>query len=42
MARQAGLDIADTQGMGYNPLTRNYFLGDKVDVNYLLACRPAA
>ena len=41
MARQAGLDIADTQGMGYNPLTRNYFLGDKVDVNYLLACRPA-
>ena len=42
MARQAGLDITDTQGMGYNPLTRNYFLGDKVDVNYLLACRPAA
>ena len=42
MARQARLDIADTQGMGYNPLTRNYFLGDKVDVNYLLACRPAA
>lgn len=41
MARLAGLDIADTQGMGYNPLTRNYFLGDKVDVNYLLACRPA-
>lgn len=40
MARLAGLDIADTQGMGYNPLTRNYFLGDKVDVNYLLACRP--
>lgn len=42
MARLAGLDIADTQGMGYNPLTRNYFLGNKVDVNYLLACRPAA
>lgn len=40
MARLGGLDVVDTQGMSYNILTRQYFLTDKVQVNYLLACRP--
>lgn len=39
MARQAGLDVADTQGMSYRPLTKQYFLCGDVSVNYLMACR---
>lgn len=38
-ARGAGLDLAHLQGLGYNPLTRRYFLGGDVDVNYLAHCR---
>jgi 2-polyprenyl-6-hydroxyphenyl methylase/3-demethylubiquinone-9 3-methyltransferase len=33
--RDAGLDLCDQVGMGYNPLTRNYFLQKNLDVNYL-------
>jgi len=33
--RDAGLDLHDQVGMGYNPLTRNYFLQKNLDVNYL-------
>lgn len=34
--RDAGLDLAHSIGMQYNPLTREYSLGPKVDVNYLM------
>jgi len=42
-SRQAGLTLRDQIGMGYNPLTKKYFLQSSVDVNYL-ACyeKPAA
>lgn len=39
MCRQANLDVIDSKGMSYNVLTREYFLTDKTDVNYLFACR---
>jgi 2-polyprenyl-6-hydroxyphenyl methylase/3-demethylubiquinone-9 3-methyltransferase len=35
-ARQAGLTLKDSTGMHYNPLTKNYWLGDGLDVNYLM------
>jgi len=35
-ARYAGLDVAQIKGMGYNPLTDHYSLGDDVSVNYLI------
>ena len=38
-ARQAGLQVLDSEGLHYNPLTRNYWLGRGVDVNYMLAVR---
>ena len=34
-ARRAGLILADTTGLHYNPLTRVYSLGPGVDVNYM-------
>ena len=34
-ARHAGLTLKDTIGMSYNPLTKQYKLGDDVSVNYL-------
>ncbi len=34
--RDAGLDLAHSIGMQYNPLTREYSLGPNVDVNYLM------
>ncbi|MCY4358253.1 MAG: bifunctional 2-polyprenyl-6-hydroxyphenol methylase/3-demethylubiquinol 3-O-methyltransferase UbiG, partial [Gammaproteobacteria bacterium] len=36
-SREAGLGLQDQIGMGYNPLTRRYFLQDNVNVNYI-AC----
>jgi 2-polyprenyl-6-hydroxyphenyl methylase/3-demethylubiquinone-9 3-methyltransferase len=36
-AREAGLDVVQTQGMQYNPLTRRYWLDHDTSVNYLLA-----
>ena len=42
-ARNAKLDIADSTGLHYNPLTRNYWLAPNVDVNYMQYYRrPAA
>lgn len=38
-SREAGLALHASRGMGYNPLTQRYFLGDDTSVNYLLACR---
>lgn len=34
--RQAGLDFHDITGMTYNPLLKEYKLGNDVDVNYLM------
>lgn len=35
-ARHAGLAHKDSIGMQYNPLTKEYSLGDSLDVNYLM------
>jgi 2-polyprenyl-6-hydroxyphenyl methylase/3-demethylubiquinone-9 3-methyltransferase len=40
--RAAALDLADTRGMQYNPLTRRYWLSGDTSVNYLIACRRPA
>lgn len=40
--REAGLEVAATRGMEYNPLTRRYWLSDDTSVNYLFACRKPA
>ena len=34
--RAAGLDIGGISGMSYNPLTKRYWLGTDVSVNYLM------
>ncbi|WP_374338513.1 bifunctional 2-polyprenyl-6-hydroxyphenol methylase/3-demethylubiquinol 3-O-methyltransferase UbiG [Leeia sp.] len=41
MARDAGLQIVQLQGMDYQPFGQRYQLTDDVSVNYLLACRKA-
>ncbi len=35
-SRHAGLELRDSIGMHYNPLTKEYSLGRNVDVNYLM------
>jgi 2-polyprenyl-6-hydroxyphenyl methylase/3-demethylubiquinone-9 3-methyltransferase len=40
--RNAGLELHDTCGMQYNPLTQRYSLSSDTSVNYLLACRKPA
>jgi 2-polyprenyl-6-hydroxyphenyl methylase/3-demethylubiquinone-9 3-methyltransferase len=35
-SRLAGLTTADIKGMSYNPLTKRYWLGNDVSVNYLM------
>jgi len=37
--RNSGLDLVDTRGMEYNPITRRYWLSENTSVNYLFACR---
>lgn len=40
--RAAGLDLRQTKGMSYNPLTKRYWLNSDTSVNYLFATqRPA-
>ncbi len=39
--READLELAQTRGMEYNPLTRRYWLSGNTSVNYLLATRKA-
>jgi 2-polyprenyl-6-hydroxyphenyl methylase/3-demethylubiquinone-9 3-methyltransferase len=39
--RAAGLTLAGTRGMEYNPLTRRYWLSGDTSVNYLIATRKA-
>ena len=41
-SREAGLDLVDSQGMEYNPVTRRYWLSTDTSVNYLLALRRPA
>ncbi len=38
-SRQAGLELAHSKGMEYNPLTRRYWLSADTSVNYLQATR---
>jgi 2-polyprenyl-6-hydroxyphenyl methylase / 3-demethylubiquinone-9 3-methyltransferase len=40
-ARAVGLELSDTRGMEYNPLTRRYWLSHNTSVNYLFAMRKA-
>jgi 2-polyprenyl-6-hydroxyphenyl methylase / 3-demethylubiquinone-9 3-methyltransferase len=40
--RDAGLELADTRGMEYSPITRRYWLSGDTSVNYLFACRKPA
>lgn len=42
LARAACLDVVHMRGLHYNPLRRNYHLGDSLDVNYLVACERIA
>jgi len=37
--RHAGLDVQQTSGMEYNPLTKHYSLSNDTSVNYLFATR---
>jgi 2-polyprenyl-6-hydroxyphenyl methylase / 3-demethylubiquinone-9 3-methyltransferase len=39
--RDSGLNLRQTRGMQYNPLTRRYWLSADTSVNYLVACRKA-
>jgi 2-polyprenyl-6-hydroxyphenyl methylase/3-demethylubiquinone-9 3-methyltransferase len=38
-ARHAGLELAGSIGLHYNPLTREYSLGPNIDVNYMMHFR---
>ncbi|MEZ5644074.1 MAG: bifunctional 2-polyprenyl-6-hydroxyphenol methylase/3-demethylubiquinol 3-O-methyltransferase UbiG [Burkholderiaceae bacterium] len=40
--RTAGLDLQQSRGMAYNPLTGRYWLNDDTSVNYLFATRRPA
>lgn len=37
--RQVGLQVNNITGISYNPLTRQFSLGDDVKVNYIVHCR---
>ena len=41
-SREAGLELVESQGMEYNPVTRRYWLSTDTSVNYLLALRRPA
>ncbi|MDL2339562.1 MAG: bifunctional 2-polyprenyl-6-hydroxyphenol methylase/3-demethylubiquinol 3-O-methyltransferase UbiG [Pseudomonadota bacterium] len=40
--RAAGLDVTESSGLEYNPITRRYWLSGNTSVNYMLACRKPA
>jgi 2-polyprenyl-6-hydroxyphenyl methylase / 3-demethylubiquinone-9 3-methyltransferase len=40
--RAAELEVVQTRGMEYNPLTERYWLSDDTSVNYLFACTRSA
>ncbi|RMX06578.1 bifunctional 2-polyprenyl-6-hydroxyphenol methylase/3-demethylubiquinol 3-O-methyltransferase UbiG [Corticibacter populi] len=37
--RDAGLELQDSRGLHYNPISRRYWLSANTDVNYMLAAR---
>jgi 2-polyprenyl-6-hydroxyphenyl methylase/3-demethylubiquinone-9 3-methyltransferase len=37
--REANLELLDTMGLHFNPLTQSYSLGGNIDVNYLMHAR---
>jgi 2-polyprenyl-6-hydroxyphenyl methylase/3-demethylubiquinone-9 3-methyltransferase len=39
--RAADLDLTQTKGLEYNPLTRRYWLSQDTSVNYMFATRKA-
>lgn len=39
MCRQAGLAWVGSKGLSYNPLSQRYRLSERLDVNYMIACR---
>ena len=39
--RIAGLNVENLRGIGYQPLTRRFYLTDDINVNYLAYCRKA-
>jgi 2-polyprenyl-6-hydroxyphenyl methylase / 3-demethylubiquinone-9 3-methyltransferase len=39
--RSVGLNLVETRGMGYNPLTRRYWLSSDTSVNFLFATQRA-
>ena len=38
-ARDSGLELMSSIGLHYNPITRDYSLGENVDVNYMMHFR---
>jgi 2-polyprenyl-6-hydroxyphenyl methylase/3-demethylubiquinone-9 3-methyltransferase len=38
-ARNSGLELMSSIGLHYNPVTRDYSLGENVDVNYMMHFR---
>ena len=40
--RSSGLELSDTRGLEYNPITRRYRLSGDTSVNYMIACRKPA
>ncbi|HEY9133832.1 MAG TPA: bifunctional 2-polyprenyl-6-hydroxyphenol methylase/3-demethylubiquinol 3-O-methyltransferase UbiG [Dyella sp.] len=42
LLRQAGLELEDVSGLGYNPITRKAWIGRMTAVNYLLSARKPA
>ncbi|PIY27484.1 MAG: bifunctional 3-demethylubiquinol 3-O-methyltransferase/2-polyprenyl-6-hydroxyphenol methylase [Comamonadaceae bacterium CG_4_9_14_3_um_filter_60_33] len=40
--RRAGLDVVETRGLSFNPLTQRYWLNSNTSVNYLLATQKPA
>ena len=40
--RKADLELVDTRGMEYNPITKRYWLSADTSVNYMIACRRPA
>lgn len=41
-ARDSGLELMSSIGLHYNPITRDYSLGENVDVNYMMHFRRSA
>jgi 2-polyprenyl-6-hydroxyphenyl methylase / 3-demethylubiquinone-9 3-methyltransferase len=41
-ARSAGLELQSMIGIEYNPLTKNFFLGKDIDVNYIAVFKKVA